>query len=118
MIATGEGLNTECFDDAAQLTPHNLKRLASFALLQGFPHTEHRLQSASLSRSELAIQYFVAFAQYLATLRVPDQHQITSRIDQLTRSNLTGQRALLGLYRRILSTHGYRLALQTLQSLD
>ncbi|MNM60256.1 hypothetical protein D3C81_715300 [compost metagenome] len=108
---TGEDINTERFDDAVQLTPDNLKRFTRFALFEGFPYTEHRLQTTSLCRSELAIEDFVVLANDLAALRVPNQYQPATCINQLTRSNFTSQRALCRLYRRILSANGDRLTL-------
>jgi hypothetical protein len=56
-------------------------------------------------------------AHYLAALGVPDKHQGTTCIHQLTRRNLTGQCTLHGFHRRILRADRNRLALQAINHL-
>src|SRR5689334_25335414 len=72
--------NTQLLDDAAQLTPDNLKSFSSFALLEGFPYTQHRNQATRLCCRKFAIQRPVELAHYLAALGVPDKHQGTTCI--------------------------------------
>ncbi|MNB64630.1 hypothetical protein D3C75_110720 [compost metagenome] len=113
----GKGTYTQLLDDAAQLTPDNLKSFSSFALLQGLPYTQHRNQATCLCRCELAIQHPVSLAHYLAAFGVPDKHKGTTCIHQLTRRNLTGQCTLHGFHRRILRTDRNRFAFQAINHL-
>src|SRR3989338_3892063 len=113
----GKHLDTQPPDHAAELTPDHLESLVRLALLQGLSDAEHRNQTAGLRRGELAAEQLVIFAQYQATLRMPDQHQTATRIQQLTGRNLTRQRTLPSLLRAILRTDCKRLAGQTFDHL-
>src|SRR5690606_15466688 len=110
----GKSRNTERIDDTAQLTPHDFERLTGLALLEGFPYTEHGLQTTCLGGCKLAVEHVVVLANDLATLRMPDQYQPATRFSQLTRGDFAGQRALFGLYRRILGSNGDPLAFQAI----
>ncbi|CRM91931.1 hypothetical protein [Pseudomonas sp. 22 E 5] len=109
--------NTQLLDNAAKLTRDNLKSFARFALLKGFPYAQHRNQATSLCRCELAIECPITLAHHLTALGVPDKHIGTTRINQLTRCNLTGQGTLHGFHRRILRADLDRLTFQAINHL-
>src|SRR5690606_7952514 len=107
-----EGAHTQLLDDATQLALHDLQGLARLTLSQRLTDTQDRYQPARLGRRELAAQHRLAFAENLASLGMPDQHIRTTRISQLTRGDLAGQRALHRLHRAVLRTQANRLALE------
>ncbi len=113
----GKSTDTQLLDNTMQLTRNHCHRLAGFVLLQGFPYTEHRDQTTSLCRRELAIQSGIRLTYDQAPLGVPHQNQGATCIDQLARRNLTGQSALHGVYRSVLRTDRNRPAFQTFNHL-
>ncbi|MNV52144.1 hypothetical protein D3C71_1442210 [compost metagenome] len=90
----GKGTDTQLLNDTAKLTRDNLKSFSGFTLLQGLPYAQHRSQATCLCRCELADQHCVLLPQNLAALGMPDKHQGTTCIHQLTRCNFTSQRTL------------------------
>ncbi len=113
----GKSGNTERVDDTAQLTLDNFECLARLTLFKGFPDAEHWLQTAGLGGCKLLLKHFLAFANDLATLRMTYQHQLATQFSQLTRSNFPSQRALFGLYCRILCTYGDSTTLERIDYL-
>src|SRR5690606_17209032 len=91
-----KGLHPQRLDHGAQLGGNHLESPVRLTLLKRLADTEQRYQTAGLSRSELSTDLLVTLAEQQATLRVPNQNHATADIDQLTRSDLTGQRALQG----------------------
>ncbi|AQZ32492.1 hypothetical protein BHQ29_03800 [Pseudomonas sp. LPH1] len=111
-------IDTQRVDHRGQLATHHTQRCIRFTLLAGFTNAEHRSQTCSLYRRKLAHDHFVTFTQNQATLRVANQHQLTTAVEQLTNRQFTSQGTLLYLCCTILRSNHHRFTIQAFDDLS
>src|SRR5262245_8470176 len=91
--ATSHVLDREPGPAGSTLSLHDRERQPLTTLRAGLAHAQERLEPVAKSGGNLAVDLVVRLVEDVSALRVPEQDEPASQLDQHWRRHLTGERA-------------------------